>query len=176
MDNSDELHRRRAAIRPWLNGTAPQEILRRVQRGHAWFSKWRKRFQRKGWREMRSHSRRPRRNPKAYSARFVRLIVQTRRRLARQQVGLSGPRAIQRELRQLGLGQPTPSLATIKRVLQAHGLSTPIQRTDATLLSRTADDARRHLARHRLDLTLSGTWSEGLCLSQPELAHARAAG
>ena len=125
MDNHDELQRRREAIRLWLNGTRPQEILRRVQRSHAWLSKWRKRFRRKGWRGLGSHSRRPRHNPKAYSARIMRLIVQTRRRLARQRVGLSGPRAIQRELRQAGLGKRTPSLATIKRVLHAQGLSTP---------------------------------------------------
>jgi hypothetical protein len=87
--------------------------------------KWRQRFQRKGWRGLRSQPRRPRSNPKAYAARIVRLIVQTRRRLARQPVGLSGPRAIRRELRQLALGKRTPSLATIKRILHAHGLSTP---------------------------------------------------
>src|SRR5712692_11792412 len=125
MDNRDELQRRREAIRLWLNGTAPQEILRRVQRSHPWLSKWRKRFRLKGWRGLRSRSRRPRHQAGAYSRRIVRLIVQTRRRLARQPVGLSGPRAIQRELRQLGLGKRTPSLATIKRVLHVQGLSTP---------------------------------------------------
>lgn len=125
MDNRDELQRRRKAIRLWLNGTAPHEIVQRVQRSRAWLGKWRLSFQRQGWRGLRSHSRRPRRNPKAYAARIVRLIVQTRRRLARQRVGLSGPRAIQRELRQSGLGKRTPSLATIKRVLHAQGLSTP---------------------------------------------------
>ena len=125
MDIRDECQRRRQAIRLWLTDTPIPEILRRVQRSRAWLGKWRLRFQHQGWRGLRSHSRRPRRNPKAYSARIVRLIVQARRRLARQQVGLSGPRAIQRELRQSGLGKRTPSLATIKRVLHTQGLSTP---------------------------------------------------
>ena len=125
MDNRDELQRRRQAIRLWLKDIPIREILRRVQRSCAWLGKWRQRFQRKSWRGLRSRCRRPRHNPKAYSARIVRLIVQTRRRLARQRVGLSGPRAIQRELRQAGLGKRTPSLATIKRVLHAQGLSTP---------------------------------------------------
>lgn len=125
MDSKDELQCRRQAIRLWLKDTPSQQILRRVQRSRAWLSKWRQRFQRKGWRGLRSRSRRPRHRPGAYSRRIVRLIVQTRRRLARQPVGLSGPRAIRRELRQLGLGQRTPSLATIKRVLHAQGLSTP---------------------------------------------------
>jgi putative transposase len=126
MDNRDELKRRRQAIRLWLTGTPPQEILRRVQRSRAWWSKWRKRFRLKGWRGLRSRSRRPRHQAGAYSRRIVRWIVQTRRRLARQRVGLSGPRAIQRELRQAGLGKRTPSLATIKRILHAQGLSTPV--------------------------------------------------
>jgi putative transposase len=52
----------------------------------------------------------------------VRLIIQTRRRLVNQKVGLLGPRAIRHELRPLGLGKHLPSLATIKRVLQTHGL------------------------------------------------------
>jgi hypothetical protein len=51
----------------------------------------------------------------------VRLIIQTRRRLVKQAVGLIGPRAIRRELRK-ALGEQTPSLTTIKRVLQAHHL------------------------------------------------------
>jgi len=125
MDNRDELQRRRQAIRLWLKGTATQEILWRVQRSRAWLGKWRQRFQLKGWRALRSRSRRPRHQPGAYSRRIVRLIVQTRQRLARQRVGLIGPRAIRRELRQLSLGQRTPSLATIKRVLHAQGLTTP---------------------------------------------------
>ncbi len=54
----------------------------------------------------------------------MRLIVQTRRRLVRQPVGLIGPRAIRRELRQLRLGRQLPSLTTIKRVLAAYDLLT----------------------------------------------------
>jgi transposase InsO family protein len=53
------------------------------------------------------------------------LIIQTRRRLAKQQVGLVGARAIRRELEPV-LGKHTPSAATISRVLQAHHVvSTP---------------------------------------------------
>ena len=43
-------------------------------------------------------------------------------RLINQKVGLSGPRAIQRELRKLGLGKQMPSLSTILRVLHRRGL------------------------------------------------------
>ena len=45
--------------------------------------------------------------------------------LGKQKVGLIEARAIRRDLRKL-LGKQTPSLATINRILQTHGLmSTP---------------------------------------------------
>ncbi len=122
MDDKDERQRRAQAIRQWLGGKRSQELLRRAQRSRAWLSKWRRRFEREGHAGLTSRSRRPRRSPRACSPRVVSLIVQTRRRLVRQHVGLIGPRAIRRELRQLRLGRQLPSLATIKRVLRAQGL------------------------------------------------------
>lgn len=122
MDDNDELRRRRQAIRLWVKGICPHDILRRVQRSWAWFSKWRQRFQQHGARGLKSRTRRPRRTPTACAPRVVRLIVQTRRRLVKQRVGLIGPRAIRRELRQLKLGRHLPSVPTIKRVLRAQGL------------------------------------------------------
>lgn len=122
MDDQDELRRRRQAIRLWLKGTLPKDLLRRVQRSWAWFTKWRQRFQRQGLAGLKSRSRRPRRTPTACTPRIVRLIVQTRRRLVKQRVGLVGPRAIRRELRRLRLGRHLPSLPTIKRVLRARHL------------------------------------------------------
>lgn len=122
MDDHDDLRQRRTAIRLWLNGTRPKDILRRVGRSRAWWSKWRRRFQRFGRRGLQSRSRRPRRLARACPPRIVRLIVQTRRRLVKQPVGLIGPRAIQRELRSLRLGRQLPSLTTIKRVLAAYDL------------------------------------------------------
>ena len=123
MDDRDDLRRRRQAIRLWLKGTRTRDLLRRVQRSRAWFSKWRQRFRRHGPRGLKSQSRRPKRLARACAPPIVRLIVQTRRRLARQAIGLIGPRAIRRELRQLNLGRQLPSLATIKRVLRAKRLA-----------------------------------------------------
>jgi putative transposase len=122
MDDHQDLLQRRLAIRLWLNGTRTKDILKRVGRSRAWWSKWRQRFRRYGARGLHSRSRRPRRLARACAPRIVRLIVQTRRRLVRQPVGLIGPRAIRRELRRLGLGGQLPSLTTIKRVLAAHDL------------------------------------------------------
>jgi hypothetical protein len=122
MDDKDELRRRRQAIRLWLKGVSPKQILERVQRGRTWLSKWRDRFERLGAAGLGSQSRRPRHRPAAHSSQMVCAIVRARQRLRRQRVGLIGPRAIRRELRLLRLGKRLPSLATIKRVLKTAGL------------------------------------------------------
>ena len=122
MDDHDDLRRRREAIRLWLKGVRSKDILGRVGRSRAWWSKWRRRFQRQGAHGLHSRSRRPRRLARSCPPRIVRLIVQTRRRLVKQPVGLIGARAIRRELRQLRLGPQLPSLTTIKRVLASYDL------------------------------------------------------
>jgi putative transposase len=126
MDDKEELHLRRAAIRWWVKGVRAKVILTKVHRSRAWLNKWRARFEQLGPRGLKSQSRRPQQSPTRYSPRLVRLIVQTRRRLRKQKVGLSGPRAIHRELTNLGLGRQGPSLATIKRILRTQGLVRPL--------------------------------------------------
>lgn len=121
MDEKQEVHRRRLAIRLWLKGIAPHRILDKVRRSRVWLSKWLKRFEQQGAAGLRSQSRRPEHMPSACAPRIVRLIVQTRRRLVKQKVGLMGARAIQRELRKV-LDRQTPSLTTINRVLHLHDL------------------------------------------------------
>jgi transposase InsO family protein len=125
MDEKQELRLRRLAIRWWLKGAKSKWILDKVHRSRVWLSKWRTRFDHEGWAGLDSHSRRPHHTPTACPPRIVRLIVQTRRRLVKQKVGLIGARAIRRELRQLKLGKPLPSLSTIKRVLHTHDLVAP---------------------------------------------------
>ena len=122
MDDRQEFGLRRKAIRLRLQGTPHKIILAKVERSRAWLSKWQHRFDHQGLAGLHSHARRPRHVPRACPPQIVRLVVQTRRRLVKQKVGLLGPRAIWRELRQLGLGKRLPSLATIKRVLQTQGL------------------------------------------------------
>jgi putative transposase len=121
MDEKDERRRRRRAIRLWLKGIPSPRILEKVHRSRFWLRKWRKRFEQQGASGLRSHSRRPHRTPHACPPRIVRLIVRTRRRLVKQPVGLIGARAIHREVYKV-LGEQTPSLATIHRVLQTHHL------------------------------------------------------
>ncbi len=122
MDEKQELHRRRQAIRLWLKGVKTNRILEKVQRSRVWLSKWRKQFNHFGAAGLHSDSRRPHHTPTTCPPRIVRWIIQTRRRLVKRPVGLNGARAIRRELRHV-LGAQTPSLATINRVLQTHGLT-----------------------------------------------------
>ena len=130
MDEKQELQRRRQAIRLWLKGVKANRILEKVQRSRVWLSKWRKRFSQYGAAGLHSHSRRPQHTPSACAPRIVRWIIQTRRRLVKRPVGLSGARAIRHELRKV-LGPQTPSLATINRVLQTHGLTASAPATSA---------------------------------------------
>ena len=122
MDEKQEYRLRRKAIRMHLQGKAQQEILASVQRSRAWLSKWQKRFDQQGTSGLSSCSRRPSSMPTRYSARMRQLIVQTRRRLVKQKIGLSGARAIRRELRKVNGDTSLPSLSTIKRVLRQGGL------------------------------------------------------
>ena len=131
MDEKQELRLRRQAIRLRLKGIKSKRILEKTCRSRFWLSKWQKRFNQQGASGLHSHSRQPHHTPTACSPPIVQLIVQTRRRLVKQSVGLIGARAIRHELRKV-LGKQTPSLPTIKRVLQTHGLvSTPTEASPA---------------------------------------------
>jgi len=122
MDEKQEYRLRRKAIRMRLQDSPPQEILARVHRSRAWLSKWQKRFDQQGTSGLHSRSRRPDHTPTMYSPRIRQLIVQTRRRLNKQKVGLIGARAIRRELRKVSGDKTLPSLSTIKRVLRKRGM------------------------------------------------------
>lgn len=122
MDEKQEYRLRRKAIRLRLQGRTQQEILARVQRSCAWLSKWQTRFDQQGTSGLHSRSRRPDHPRTIYTPRMRQLIVQTRRRLVKQKVGLIGVRAIQRELRKVSGDTCLPSFSTIRRVLHQRGL------------------------------------------------------
>jgi putative transposase len=125
MDEKRERSLRRRAIRLSLKGWLPKQILAIIPRSRRWLWKWQQRFQQLGAAGLRSQSRQPHVAPSAYPAGVRRLVVQARRELERARIGLVGARAIRRKLRQEKLVRPLPSLATIKRVLQAAGVTTP---------------------------------------------------
>ena len=132
MDEKQEFRLRRKAMRWRWKGTAHEVILAKVHRSRAWLSKWQKRFDQHGLTGLHGHSRRPHQIPTKYSSSVVKLIVQTRRRLVKQKVGLIGARAIRGELRKVSGKTSLPSLSTIKRVLRRHGMiARPSQSTRA---------------------------------------------
>ena len=168
MAEKHEFQLRRQAIRLWVQGVKSKDILQQIQRSRVWLSKWRKRFEQDGVQGLRSHSRRPHTTPQAYPPRIVHLIIRTRRRLVKQAVGLSGPRAIQRELHKV--------LGLADSFLNDHqaGLANTSFDCDAGIpgvLSETPADRDRNATRARLDVSLSRRWSQSLCLSHAELAH-----
>jgi len=117
MNEHNEYQLRRRAIRLTLQGHSAQAILARIPRSPAWLSKWRHRFAQHGWQALHSRSRARLHQSGRYSERIRQLVVATRRRLQQRRVGLSGPQAIQDELRYARLLRRVPSLATIKRIL-----------------------------------------------------------
>lgn len=126
MNEQHEYQLRRRAIRLTLQGHSRQAILARIPRSPAWLSKWLRRFDQWGWQGLRARSRAPLHRNARYSNPIRHVVVATRQRLLKRRVGLSGPQAIQDELRQDGLLRRVPSLATIKRILHdAHLIHHP---------------------------------------------------
>jgi putative transposase len=126
MNEQHEYQVRRRAIRLTLQGHPRQAILARIPRSPAWLSKWLRRFDQLGWQGLRSRSRSPLHHSARYSEPTRQVVVATRQRLLKRRVGLSGPQAIQDELRQAQLLRRVPSLATIKRILHdAHLIHRP---------------------------------------------------
>jgi putative transposase len=126
MNEHHEYQLRRRAIRLTLQGQSRQAILARIRRSPAWLSKWQQRFAELGWQGLRAHSRAPHNRSARYSDHIRQLVVATRQRLRKQRVSLSGPQAIQDQLRLSHLIGRVPSLATIKRILHdAHLIHHP---------------------------------------------------
>jgi hypothetical protein len=126
MNEHHEYQLRRRAIRLTLQGRSRQAVLARIGRSPAWLSKWLRRFNQLGWQGLRSRSRSPLHFSARYSHHTRQVVVATRQRLQKRRISLSGPQAIQDELRQIQLLRRVPSLATIKRILHdAHLIHRP---------------------------------------------------
>jgi hypothetical protein len=121
--NADEIRYRRLAFRLFAKEQSAAEIRNRIPRSRTWLCKWKKRFEQKRWQALDSLSKAPKRLAKRYDPRVVNLVLRLRKRLHGAEVGLSGARAIRKELRAHRLLRPVPALATINRWLKAAGLS-----------------------------------------------------
>jgi len=122
--NADEIRYRRLVFRLFDKEKSAAEILKRVPRSRTWLFKWKKRFEQKRWQALDSLSKAPKRSAKRYDRKVVNLVLRLRNRLQRADVGLSGARAIRKELRAHRLRRTVPALSTINRWLKAAGLIT----------------------------------------------------
>ena len=120
---------RREAIRRHLGGEKPRTICETLKRSTRWFDKWWAEYRRNPRTDFTDRSRAPKTCASQTPAKVAQAVVSIRQALElaatpETQYGLIGPRAIQRQLE--GLHIEAPSLATIQRILQAHGLTHPI--------------------------------------------------
>lgn len=131
--NSDEIRYRRLAFRLFDKAKSATEILKRIPRSRTWLFKWKKRFEHKRWQALDSLSKAPKRSANQYDQRVVQLVLRLRKRLQRAEVGLTGARAIHKELRANRLVRSLPAISTINRWL-----------TDAGLIASGASSAKQH--------------------------------
>ena len=119
---------RREAVRRHVQGETRQAICHDLKRSLRWFDKWWAEYCTNPHLDFADRSRAPHTSPQATDPTVVATVVRVRRileaaRTPETRYGLIGPRAIQARLEDLGM-EP-PSVATIQRIVQQHGLSHP---------------------------------------------------
>jgi hypothetical protein len=130
MDNSQsEQDLRREAIQRHLLGERRRDICQDLGQSARWFDKWRAAFEQNPEIDFADRSRAPQHSAHQISDEVVCAVVSVRKVLeaaatSETKYGLIGPRVIRSRLKDLHL--PPPSVATIQRILQAHGLTHPI--------------------------------------------------
>ena len=111
---------RHRAIERYVSGESPTAIYQSMGYSREWFYKWLKRYERGDRRWAEEHSRRPKRSPRRVASALEAEILAMRRSLARRHM-FCGAQAIAWELSEGGTRPP--SLRTISRVLERHGLN-----------------------------------------------------
>jgi transposase len=130
--NPQEIEYRRLAFKLFAAEKSVAHILKRIPRSRSWLFKWKERFQRNGWRALDSLSKAPAASPQQHSEDTLELVLRIRDRLAKSDIGLIGPREIQKEIKRQRLLKSPPSLASIKRWLkQAEATGAPEPATAA---------------------------------------------
>jgi putative transposase len=129
LTQTSEQALRQEAIRRHLQGERRCDICRDLGRSLPWFDKWWAVYRRNPTTDFADHSRAPHISPQRLPPHIAPAVLAVRRTLEAADTpatryGLIGHRAIQRELERLGV-RPVPSLATIQRILAAHGLTHP---------------------------------------------------
>jgi putative transposase len=112
---------RRRAIERYLHGESPTAICQSLGYSREWLYKWLKRHESGDEHWAVERPRRPTRSPRRLASELEAAIIATRRSLAHRHL-FCGAQAIAWELAEVGT--PAPSLRTINRVLERHGLIT----------------------------------------------------
>jgi transposase len=120
--NKAEINYRRLLFKFFDNNFSTRQILERIPRSRTWLSKWRKRFQENGSRSFDSLHKSPKQPRRKFTCHDRALIVQVRKRLQSQKIGLRAAKAVRQELSQSRLMKTLPSISTINRWLKAAGL------------------------------------------------------
>ena len=123
LENLSEIQLRRRAVRLFLQGKRPCEILTLIPRSRQWLYKWLRRFEQGSWQALRSLPRRPQNSKNRYPNSARSLVLNLRRKFQRQSVGLTGARQLRRQIIRLRLLRSVPSETTIKRWLKEEGLT-----------------------------------------------------
>ena len=125
MKSENEYEKRCKAVQLYHEGMKFNEVLRVVQRGRFWLSKWLRRYEEDGMDGLRDKSRTPRKVWRKTPEPMVRKILAIRAELETHRSRRSafagiGAEVIQWELTQRGT-KNVPSIATISRILARHG-------------------------------------------------------
>jgi len=125
MENQNEYEKRCKAIQFYREGISFNEILKLVQRGKGWLSKWLKRFKDEGIKGLKDRSRAPKRIWRKTSDYIVKKILSIREELESHRTRRSafsgiGAEVIQWELKQRKV-RNIPSLPTVERILFRYG-------------------------------------------------------
>lgn len=113
-----EIEYRRQAFKLFEKGKSVAQILKRIPRSRSWAFKWKARFEQDGWQALDSLSKAPVNSPQEHSEETVELVLRTRDRLEKSDIGLIGPHEIREEIKRRRLMKSPPSLSSIKRWLK----------------------------------------------------------
>lgn len=121
-EKTDEIRLRRKLFKLFDKGKSIKQILNLIPRSRSWIYKWQERYHRQGTIAANGKKKAPHFSPQAYPKPVVRIILNLRKQLQKEDVGLIGARAVRRELKRRRLVRKLPSLSTVNRILKQNGL------------------------------------------------------
>lgn len=121
--NLQEIEYRRKAFKFFDKGKSTKQILKQIPRSRSWLFKFKRRFFQEGFKALDSLSKRPKSFPVECPSSVREVVLKVQQRLAKQDVGFCGPRAVWLELKRRKPIKDIPSVSTIKRILRAAGFT-----------------------------------------------------